>query len=182
MNLKKILSDFGNWIFVALTFLGAIIIYAGVGGRGRGQRPGEINWYFIAVGAVLMIPCLIYIIKARFMEQKSIDDTSKRINDLLTKGDKITINLDQLEIKTNSYQQEIEVGSGYRTRNEQIPINHNVILLKETYKGHNIHQRIDIYMEPTKLKMHFAIKGTTELYVDPQNPDNNYLDLKFLEH
>ena len=182
MNLKKLLSDFGIWIFAALTFLGTIIIYAGAGGRGRGHRTGEINWYFVAVGAVLMIPFLIYMLKARFMEQKSIDDTSKRINDLLTKGDKITINVDQLEIKPNSYQQEIEVGSGYRTRNEHIPINHNVVLLEISYKGHNIQKRIDINMEPSKLKMHFAVKGTTELYIDPQQPDNNYLDLRFLEH
>lgn len=35
MNIKKILSDFGSWIFAGLTFLGFIIIYAGIGGRGR---------------------------------------------------------------------------------------------------------------------------------------------------
>ena len=37
-------------------------------------------------------------------------------------------------------------------------------------------------MDPEKLKIHFAIKEKTFLYVDPNNVNNNYLDLQFLEN
>ncbi len=44
-----------------------------------------------------------------------------------------------------------------------------------------IKYKLNIDMDPTKLKMHFAVKEKTELYVDSENIDNHYLDLSFLE-
>ena len=181
MNLKKILSDFGSWIFAGLTFLGFIIIYAGIGGRGRYRSTGETNFYFVAVGIFLILPFLIYMLKTKILLKKSEDEESKRITDLISTGDKVIVNLDNLEIQSNSYKQEIEVGSGYSTRNEYIDVNHNVILINVPYKNESIKYKLNIDMDTTRLKMHFAIKQETELYIDPKNPNNNYLDLKFLE-
>lgn len=181
MNIKKILSDFGNWIFTGLTFLGCIIIYAVIGGRGRYNSIGETNFYFIAVGIVLILPFLIYMLKTKILIDKAENEENKRISDLIRSGDKVIVNLDNLEIQSNSYKQEIEVGSGYNTRNEYIDVNHNAILIDVPYKNHSIKYKLNIDMDTTKLKMHFAIKQETELYVDPTNPNNNYLDLRFLE-
>ena len=181
MNIKKILSDFGSWIFAGLTFLGFIIIYAGIGGRGKYNPMGDTNWYFVGTGIILILPFIIYMIKIKFMLKKSSDENTERINELIRTGDKIAVNLDKLEIQTNSYRQEIEVGSGYNRRNEYINVNHNVIQIDIPYKNESIKYKLNIDMDPTKLKMHFAIKEKTELYVDPENPNNNYLDLKFLE-
>lgn len=181
MNIKKILSDFGSWIFAGLTFLGFIIIYAGIGGRGRYKATGETNFYFIAVGIVLILPYLIYMLKTTIHFNKAEDEESKRIADLIRTGDKVIVNLDNLEIHSNSYKQEIEVGGGYNTRNEYIDVNHNVILIDVPYNNDSIKYKLNIDMDTTKLKMHFAIKKETELYVDSTNPNNNYLDLRFLE-
>ena len=181
MNLKKILSDFGSWIFIGLTFLGFIIIYAGIGGRGRYNATGETNLYFVAVGIVLIIPFLIYLLKTKILINKAENEESTRISDLIRSGDKVIINLDNLEIQSNSYKQEIEVGSGYNTRNEYIDVNHNVIMIDVPYKNDLIKYKLNIDMDTTKLKMHFAIKQETVLYVDPTNPNSNYLDLRFLE-
>ena len=183
MNLKKILSDFGSWIFIGLTFLGFIIIYAGVGGRGRYNPTGDINWYFIGVGIILILPFIIYMIKIKLMVKKSSDENAERINELIYNGDKVIVNLYDIEIKSNSYKQEIEVrnSGGNGTRNEYIDVNHNVIRFTVPYKNELIEYRFDIDMDVTKLKMHFAIKKTTILYVDQENPNNNYLDLRFLE-
>ena len=181
MNLKKILSDFASWIFTGLTFLGFIIIYAGIGGRGRYNTTGETNIYFIAVGIVLILPFLIYMLKTKILIDKAENEESKRIFDLIKSGDKVIVNLDNLEIQTNSYKQEIEIGSGYNTRNEYIDVNHNVILIDVPYNNDSIKYKLNINMDTTKLKMHFAIKKETKLYVDTTNPNNNYLDLRFLE-
>ena len=181
MNLKKILSDFASWIFTGLTFLGFIIIYAGIGGRGRYNTTGETNFYFIAVGIVLILPFLIYMLKTKILIDKAENEESKRIFDLIKSGDKVIVNLDNLEIQTNSYKQEIEIGSGYNTRNEYIDVNHNVILIDVPYNNDSIKYKLNINMDTTKLKMHFAIKKETKLYVDTTNPNNNYLDLRFLE-
>ena len=184
MNIKKILSNFGSWIFIGLTFLGFIIIYAGIGGHSKHHLTGDTNWYFIGVGVILILPFLIYMINIKLMLKKSSKENTERINELIFNGDKIIIDLNDLEIKSNSYQHEIEVrnSGGYGTRNEYIDVNHNVINISVPYKNELIIYRLNIDMDTTKLKMHFAIKKTTVLYVDKENPDNNYLDLRFLEN
>jgi len=181
MNVKKILFDFGSFIFAGLTFLGFIIIYAGIGGRGRYNPTSDTNWYFVGTGIILILPFVIYMIKTKLMLKKSSDENIERINDLIRTGDKVIIDLDKLEIQSNSYKQEIEVGSGYNTRNEYVDVDHNVILIDVPYKNESIKYKLNIDMDSTKLKMHFAIKEKTELYVDSENPNNNYLDLRFLE-
>jgi hypothetical protein len=181
MNFKKILSDFGSWIYAGLTFLGFIIIYAGIGGRGRYKASGETNFDFVAIGIILILPFLIYMLKTKILLSKADNEESNRINDLIRTGDKVIVNLDDLEIKSNSYKQEIEVGSGYNTRNEYIDVNHNVILIDVPYKNDSIKYKLNIDMDITKLKMHLAIKKETRLYIDSTNPNNNYLDLRFLE-
>ena len=181
MNIKKLLSDFGIWIFTGLTFIGIVLIYVGLGKRGRYDYSGTTNWYFVGIGIVLMLPFLFYLIKTKFKLKKLIDEDTNRINELIKTGNKITVDLNELEIRTNSYKQEISVGSGYQERNEHIDIDHNVIILDIPYQDVRIRYKLDIDMEPTTLKMHFAIKKETEIYIDPKNPNNNYLDLSFLD-
>jgi len=181
MNIRKILSDFSTWIFAGLTFLGFLIIYAGLGGRGRFNSTGDSNWYFVGVGIVLILPLAFYLIKTELILKKASDENTQRINKLIKTGVKIPIDLDKLDIQTNSYKQEISVGNGYQQRNESVDVNHNAILLNVPFQNELIKYKINIDMEPTKLKMHFVLKGETNLYVDSQNPNNNYLDLTFLE-
>ena len=181
MNIKKILSDFGVWIFTGLTLFGVLLIYVGIGARGRYRAGGETNIYFVALGIILILPFVIYFIKTKFMLKKASDENADRINKLIRTGDVVIVDLDKLEIQSNSYKQEIEIGSGYNTRNEYVDVNHNVILIDIPYKNESIKYKLNIDMDSTKLKMHFAIKEKTELYVDPENPNNNYLDLSFLE-
>ncbi|MEC3908908.1 hypothetical protein VOI54_17935 [Tamlana sp. 2201CG12-4] len=181
MDFKKILSDFGSYIFIGLTLLGFLIIYAGVGGRSRRNYVGETNFYFIGIGLILIMPFIIWTIKNKLKSKQIQDDEASEIRKLISCGDKITINLDLLEIQTNNYRQEVSVGHGTQQRNEYVDVNHNVILLEVPYKDELIKYKLNIDMDSTKLKMHFAIKETTELYVDPENSNNNYLDLRFLE-
>lgn len=180
MDIKNILTDFGNCVFAGLTFIGFAIIYVGIAGRGRYNLVDDANWYFVGVGVVLILPFAHYMIKSHLVSKRLSEEDSERIKKLKKTGDKITVDLDELKIKTNSYKQEISVGSGYRQRNEYVDVNYNVILIKVPYRNEVIKYRLNIDMDPNKLRMHFAVKGKTELYVDSQNPNNNYLDFKLL--
>lgn len=179
MKLKKLIADFANWIFIGFTLFGFLLIYLGTGARGR-HKSGEPNIYFILIGIILIVPFLIYLLKAHIQVGQSEDAETKRIATLIKTGDRIKVDLKDLEIQNNSYKQEIEVGSGYNGRNEYIDVNHNVILINVRYKNNPIRYELNIDMEVTKLRMHFAIQKETELYVDPTNPSNHYLDLRFL--
>lgn len=180
MNFKNILSSFGSWIFIVITGLGFLILYAGIGGRGRFKIPGETNIYFIGVGIILILPFLFYLAKTSYQLAKANETESDRIQTLIKSGDQIIVNLDLLDIRTNSYLKEIEVGSGYRTRNETIEVNHNVIQIEIPYQDTIISYKVNVDMDPTKLKLHLVVQKETLFYVDPKNPDNNFLDLRFL--
>ena len=182
MKVKNILSKVGSWVFVGITMLGLLCIYVGFGGSGRYRFHSiSTDYYFIIIGVVLIIPSLILLWKANIIDNKLKNAEYQRIVDLVASGERLIIKLDELEIQSNSYLQEIEVGNGYRKRNEQIEINHNVVFLKIPYKDDIIHYRLNIFMDITTLKMHFAIKKETEFYIDPENPGNHYLDLTFLD-
>ena len=180
MNLKNILGQIGSYALIGISFLGVIVLYAGFGGRGKSNDFGEINYYFIAVGVVLLLPMLIYFLKTKFELDRWNNHKRKQINKLIKHGDQVIVNLDDLEVQTNSYLKEIEAGSGYNTRMERISVNHNVLLIAAVYRGETIKYKVNIDMDPTKLKMHLAVKKETVLYVDPKDPNNNHLDLDFL--
>ncbi|MDC7998038.1 hypothetical protein [Gilvibacter sediminis] len=181
MNLKNILAQIGSYVLIGISVLGVIVLYAGFGGRGKSNDFGGVNYYFVAVGVALLLPMLIYILKTKFELDQWNNNKRRQINKLIKHGDQLTVNLDELEVQTNSYLKEIEVGSGYNTRMERIPVNHNVLLISAVYRGQPINYKVNIDMDPTKLKMYLALKKETVMYVDPKDPNNNHLDLSFLE-
>ncbi|WP_031425440.1 hypothetical protein [Flavimarina sp. Hel_I_48] len=180
MKFKKILLTIWNNIFIVTTVLGVTIFLIGMGWRGKYHLAGKSNIYIAGFGAILTIPFLIYLIRITITDRKLWDENIKRINRLKKTGDKLIINLDELKIHTNSYMQEVSVGSGYNQRNERVQMHNNLIILDIPYRNQRIRFKSNINMEPIKLKLHFAVKGKTELYIDRQDPDNNYFDLTFL--
>lgn len=180
MGISRTLLGIRNLIFYGLSILGGVLIYVGFGGRGKLEPSGEPNEYFVLIGIILILPKIVRYLRFKMLFEKIIDAESKRIRGLIKNGDKIIIDLNKIEIFTNSYKQEIEVGSGYNTRLENIDVNHNVLLIKVIYKNKPIKYRFDIDMEKTKLKMRLAIQKFTEFYIDPKKTDSNYLDMQFL--
>jgi hypothetical protein len=110
-------------------------------------------------------------------------DTEKEIEiqNLKKYGEKIIVNLENIKIKSNSWQQEVIKNSRYEDEITNIDVNYNIINIDVPYKGESINYCIHINMETTKLKMHFAIKRETILYVDLKDKNINYLDLEFLD-
>ncbi len=159
-----------------------MIIYAGLGGRGRHNHSGEVNWYFAGFGILLLIPFFVHLLKTKLTSRKANKEKDQRIKFLKQNGDKIIIELEELIIQSNNYKKEVLVGSGTNKRLEDVYVNHNVILFDITYKNRVLKFRIDIDIELSKLKMYFTFKEKTNLYIDSENPSNNYLDLTFLEN
>lgn len=87
---------------------------------------------------------------------------------------------DELEIKTRSWNQEIEVGSGTNSRNEYVDVNNNHIYFKKLHRGHSFEQEIIIDMDPQILRMKLALKNELYLYFNPNNLDDYFLDIEFL--
>lgn len=178
--MKKFLNNLGIYTLLGITILGFVLLNFILLGRGRYNVPDNIKPYFIVVGILMVLPSIILILRNKIYLKNADKKEAKRKALLLQTGEKIPVNLDNVKIHTNSYLEEVEVRGGYRRRNETVAIDHNVILLEIPYKDEFISYRIDVGMDPERLRMHLAVKGETNLYVDPKDPDNNYLDLNFL--
>lgn len=107
-------------------------------------------------------------------ESKSIRDNFKK------NGEKVVVMYDELEIKTRSWNQEIEVGSGTNSRNEYVDVNNNYIYLKKLHRGHCFEQEIIIDMDPQILRMKLALKNELYLYYNPNDLEDYFLDIEFL--
>ena len=107
-------------------------------------------------------------------ESKSIRDNFKK------NGEKVIVMYDELEIKTRSWNQEIEVGSGTNSRNEYVDVNNNHIYLKKLHRGHCFEQEIIIDMDPQILRMKLALKNELYLYYNPNDLEDYFLDIEFL--
>ncbi|SFR51928.1 hypothetical protein SAMN04490243_2532 [Robiginitalea myxolifaciens] len=178
--MKKFLTNLWIWAVIGLTILGFVLLNFVLLGDGRKDVPDNIKPYFLGLGVLLVLPMVIVIVRNnRFIKNAERKET-RRKEQLIRTGKKVPVNLDEVKIHTNSYLQEVEVGSGYARRNETVDVDHNVILLEIPYANEVINYRIDVGMDPERLRMHLAIKGETILYVDPNDPNNHYLDLKFL--
>lgn len=138
-----------------------------------------VSWGFIIS---MFFICLIVILNfwIKFQSNK-IDSKSKSVRDNLKKNDeKVVVMYDELEIKTRSWNQEIEVGSGTNSRNEYVDVNNNHIYLKKLHRGHCFEQEIIIDMNPQILRMKLALKNELYLYFNPKNLDDYFLDIEFL--
>lgn len=172
MSSKGSGSNFGWRIFITISFIGFLVILFGLGIKGRYRAGGETTMYLVVCGIVLVLPFIFYALTAMVVQKRAAIKNAKRIDLLIKTGDKITIDLDTLKI---------EVGLLAHQHHKYKNGNQNVIPINVVYKDHLISTKYTIQMDTTNLKIHFAIKKKTVLYIDPKNPSNNYLDLKFLE-
>ena len=172
MTFKQVLTNVFNWIYFGISFLGVILIYAGFG--------TTTNLYFVGIGFVLLVPAILYFVKLSRLDKKLRDQEEARIHKLIKSGDQVIVNLEEATIKSNSYLHEVEVDNGGNNRLEKVQVNHNVVIINAVYRGTTFCQNIHINMETKLLKMHFALQKNTLLYIDPNTPENNYLDLRFL--
>ncbi len=192
MKIKNYLASFKTYIFLGITFLGFITILAGLGFKGRWNTPSEGNIYFIGIGLLLLVPAIIWYAKSRHQDKKINDRQKERIELLKKTGEKITIDLDLVIIKSSQLQKKIITdNTTYSALNGLVEredrnfkiVNQNVnqLTITKSHNGRKIKYRESIVMDSDNLKIHFAIQKNTILYIDPNDKKNMYLDLEFLK-
>ncbi|TDE46525.1 hypothetical protein E0I26_00115 [Flavobacterium rhamnosiphilum] len=170
INVREKLNGIFGCLFAGIFFLGFIILYVGIDG----------NLLFVAIGTVILLPFLVWFFLLNLKEKKFDTEKKAEIQKLKKYGEKIIVNLENIKINSNSWRQEVRKTSKYEDEVSHVDINYNLIEMKVPYRSEFINYNFHIDMDTTKLKMHFAIKRETILYVDLKDKNKNYLDLEFL--
>lgn|GEM_PF-1643737 len=140
-------------------------------------RSHSIGWVgFI----VLLIITFILRLIVKHEEKKILKEGNEARTRLREIGKRIPVMYDKLEIKTNCWIQEIEVGSGTESHNEYVDVNLNVIIFKITFDNIDFREEYRIDMEPQILRIKLAIQKELSFYYDPNNVKDNFLDFEFL--
>jgi glycerol-3-phosphate dehydrogenase len=116
----------------------------------------------------------------KHQKEKLVFDSKSERDRLKKIAEKIIVKYDELEIKTRSWKQEIVVGSGTKSRNEYVDVNQNYIYLKKLHRGHYFEAEFIIEMNPDILRMKLAYRNELDLYFNPTNLSDFFLDLDFL--
>ena len=182
MNIKNILFKIGSYAIICIAILGLIIFYVGMD---RG------NQSFMIIGFLIMSPFISWGIIWYVKNKKIKKDNLTELENLKKTADKITVDISTAVIETNSWSHEEivargdvamwnEIGGHGHKNVKTITKIESIVSWKFDYNGKPIPYSIAIGKDAQTLKIHFAIQKETTLYVDKNNPDNNYLDLEFL--
>ena len=136
----------------------------------------------INIYVLLILVCFTLILRfvAKYQENKLINEGNEARAKFRKIGERIPIMYDELEIKTNSWMQEVEVGSGTQSRNEYVEVNLNVIILEKIHRGHHFKEEYQIDMKPEILRMKLALQNELSFYYISNDFNDNFLDLEFL--
>ncbi|ANE51788.1 hypothetical protein [Flavisolibacter tropicus] len=181
--LGKILLSVGLFIFVFFLYY-----------RGDAIPIKELwfalSFFVMATGAYLIIKHKLY---QTTSQSSHSDNKVDEIKHLILNGEKVNVTLDNSEVKSRSYQQELikdgipskiemlnAVINNERNYSQEVIVQTYIVFLKEyndqTYK----------FVSPVTswnevaVKMYMDRKGGLDLYVDKNNPANYYFDFPFL--
>ena len=161
-------------------FIGLLMVQGGI--RNSGQGSNLILKIGIAVVSIYLVLFFILWIKNGVKTEHKIIKEKERIKSIKENWLKLEVDLTKAEIKNNNWRQEIIVNEGKKTeyiKYEQMHMNY----VEFELAGEHTKIKYPTYIskELKTLEMHFALKERTFFYIDPEDSDNNYLDLEFLE-
>ncbi len=182
---KSILNKLEGIGCIVLGFfftIGIIITYIGFA-----SGINTIIW----LGLLIIFPFIIYFlyweINIRISEKKERNKLKK----FKTKAKKIIVNLEDIEIDSNKWYENIVVdnskysllnvfvGRGDRNIKTVRRIS-NFVRIYFSFEGKKMEYSFNTSMEPEAIKMLLLTHKTTTLYIDPDDSGNYYLDLEFL--
>ncbi len=136
-----------------------------------------IGILFLACAILSMVVLIIRLEKKN--RAKAIEKFTQTKH-LLTTGIPIPLDLDTIRIKSNSWTEKQTI----QTTIYDLEFDHNktqTILEIETKINERKHVfHVPVKQNPQTLEMYFAIQKTTSLYINPENPEEFYLDLRFI--
>ncbi|CAM4250035.1 hypothetical protein [Flavobacterium terrigena] len=137
---------------------------------------------FIFDSLVILFCGIVFLIS--FISKIKQRKEEKKVNNIIEKfkksSKKIEINYTEIKIKSNSWKQEIEVGSGVNSRNDYIDVCQNDLSFSIEIGDIKYVGLVQIDMNTDILKMKLAYKNNIDFYYDLANPNQYILDLDFL--
>ena len=187
LRFKKILNQIGFYVIFGFTILGFTIIYVGLG-----TRSSSPNVYLIIIGLSFLLPLIIYLISIKIKSKRNEERHQRELFEFKRKAIKVKVDLGNVSIKSNCWNDIVVTDKtkyagfnelfGDTNRNvKSVRKSLNHVSIKIPYQGKTIKYDFSNAMDITKLKIHFAIKKETTLYIDPVDKNRMYLDLEFIE-
>jgi len=177
-SLKKYLLDILAFIAAVLMLTGLYLVYYGMGGVLDGSK---YNVYLIIAGLIILIPFIWMAFKGKRGMKQMERDYEEFVEHLKKTGKHYKIPVSQIEVLSNDYLQENTKGHGKYEKTVYKEVFHNVLLFQINLNGKTYKYRKDVYLKPEILRMHLLLKDELDMYVNPQNPEEFYLDTSFME-
>ncbi len=141
-----------------------------------------LKGHFIFDSLVILFFGIVFLIS--FISKMKKRNEEKKSNIIIEKfkksSKKFEIDYTEIKIKSNSWKQEIEVGSGVSSKNEYVDICQNNLSFSKEIDGLRFNGEVQIDMNTDILKMKLAYKNKIDFYYDLANPNQYFLDLDFL--
>ncbi len=159
----NLLQKVGNILFLILTILGLIIIFSTLYKRKRYVDNINTELTFLSIGFICLIPAIVYYIWFKIKSKKENEENNERFNQFLSQLIKLKVNLKDVKIKQKS-------------------INQSTVIFIIPYPQENavIHYKKDFIMEYSKILLWFIQQKETTFYINPEDINQSYLDLKFM--
>lgn len=167
--------------------MGIVLLFVGLGYRGKYQRVSESYLPMALIGLGILLPYIIYFFYSSNKYQKRqkirLEKASNDFNVFINNSRKSDLNLDDVEIISfNSKSPDF-----YESKVGQLN-------QKDSYKNKNLNdvkvefpfggQKLNYLFKTNKgldnIKIHFAIKKETKIYFDENDSDKIYVDFDFL--
>ena len=159
----KVLKRIGYFLVSIILFLGIMFIAVGIGGK---HRKLEINPGFALLGVILCLPFVLYIFINNYMDKSpKIDNENLVVSASVRKSSLIAlkVNLKNIKLVQNSFNY-IDV----------------IFIIPYPQENAVIHYKKDFLMEYSKILLWFIQQKETTFYINPEDINQSYLDLKFM--
>ena len=159
----KVLKRIGYFLVSIILFLGIMFIAVGIGGK---HRKLEINPGFALLGVILCLPFVLYIVINNYMDKSpKIDNENLVVSASVRKSSLIAlkVNLKNIKLVQNSFNY-IDV----------------IFIIPYPQENAVIHYKKDFIMEYSKILLWFIQQKETTFYINPEDINQSYLDLKFM--
>lgn len=186
MNLKEKFSIAKSYFFIGMFLFGLLFFWAGLPGRNR-----NLNLFFLIPGFFMLLPFAVLYLTEKINFERIKKRDNQELEDFKNRAEKIEIDLRNVDIKSNKWKETVITDStkyaglndliGRSDRNmKSTTRNLNHITVNIPCEGKTLKYETNVEMDIDTLKIHFAVKKKTTLYIDTLNKSNMYLCLEFL--
>lgn len=159
----KVLRWIGYFFLSIILFLGIMFIAVGIGGK---HQKLEINPGFALLGVILCLPFVLYVVISNYMDKSPKIDNENQVTSV-RKSSQIALKVDLKNIKLvqNSFNY-IDV----------------IFIIPYPQKNVVIHYKQKIEMEYDNILLWFIQQKETTFYINPEDINQHYIDLEFMNN